>query len=68
MSISEDLLANGTDVEILNLSRIILKRMKSLGVMVEQWRNIGETYLPLQLNACLHTARFTKKKPKNKFH
>ncbi|XP_031778964.1 tripartite motif-containing protein 45 isoform X1 [Nasonia vitripennis] len=33
--IGEDLLANGSDVEILSLKRIILKRLKFLGVAVE---------------------------------
>jgi hypothetical protein len=33
--IGEDLLANGSDVEILSLKRIILKRLKFLGVTIE---------------------------------
>ena len=33
--IGEDLLANGTNIEIISLKRIILKRLKFLGVLTD---------------------------------
>lgn len=47
--IGEDLLANGSDVEILSLKRIILKRLKFLGVAVDAQ---GESFYKSLSLAC----------------
>ena len=45
VGLCEDLLTNGSDIEILNLSRTILKRMKMLGVTVDSLRSSGIHWL-----------------------
>lgn len=55
ISLGEELLADGSDVEVLSLSRIILTRLKTLGVKLDLGEKESESTAVASKKSTLHT-------------